>query len=192
MRQSTIKQINNITDNLMNGNFMVLLVLGSIVACPFLCIYEILKWIYRCFRKRCPSKPIEHITPEANDRFLFRKTNDSDERQDIFIYVETEYDETIHRFFEDEKEWITDLQQWYGIDIIKEDGEEIKKKMVYPQDFTVFRHGFLWSTRMVACRDDVVENAVDYLYFDINPESEASMKEQIRMAMGRVYDKLLY
>ena len=192
MRQSTIKLINKITDNLMNCNFMMLLVLGGIVAFPFLCIYEILKWVYRCFRKRCPSKPIEHITPEANGRFLFRRDGNEEIRQDVFVYVETEYDETIRRFFENEKEWITDLQQWYGIDIIKEDGEEIKKRMVYPQDFTVLRHGFLWNTRSVRFRDDVVENAVACLYFDINPESEVSIKEQIRMAMGRVYKEILH
>lgn len=176
----------------MNCNFVMLLVLGGVVACPFVCIYKVCEMVYQWFRKQRSGKPIEHITPEANDRFLFRRGNDNEDRQDIFVYVETEYDETIHRFFENEKEWITDLQRWYGIDIVREDGEEIKKKMVYPQDFTTFRHGFLWNTRSVSCRDDVVENAVDYLYFDINPESEVSIKEQIRMAMGKVYDKLLY
>lgn len=184
-----------------NAICFIIAVPVGIVLSPFAGIWYGGKWLYRHFHKEKEEveevkevKP--HITPKPNvgsflfkrGSFLFKGDRALKVPYDKIAYVETEPDARIRKFFEKNKEWLRQWQEWYGIDIIFVDSNQIREGMVYPQDFYVFRHGFIWQMPISAgdgINDD--ERGDVAHYFELNTKDAQPLRKQMENFAAIVY-----
>lgn len=129
-----------------------------------------------------------HITPQMNARFFFFEKRKITIPYDQLVYVETDYNDKIHRFFEDNAEWLEMWQKWHGWDIVKLDYEDIKEGMFYPQDFSVFRHGFLWNSATSSWDEESEIYGNIHYYYDIDPDSDIPIKEQMDRFIRKIFE----
>ena len=87
-------------------------------------------------------------------------------------------------------EWLETWQKWHGWDIIDVDYEDLKEGMFYPQDFHVFRHGFLWHSNFSSFdKESDLLGSIHY-YYDIDPDSDIPIKEQMEQFMRKIYENV--
>lgn len=172
----------------------------TIVALPFAGIWYGCKWLYEhIFKKKVQKitastvKP--HVTPKPTDgRFLFKEDRELKIPVNKVAYIETVHDKAIQRFLEEEKAWLQYWQEWYGIEIISVDNDSIRQGMVFPQDFTVFKHGFLWQSNINS--GDGINNGMRGdvgRYYELDPKGKP-LKEQMKDIANLIYkfDELEY
>ncbi|GEM_PF-2351877 len=131
-----------------------------------------------------------HVAPQKDGKFLFFEKRKLYLQTNQLVYVETEYNEKLHRFFDDNADWIERWQYWYGLNIVKADYEDIKEGMLYPQDFSVFKHGFLWHSIFLS---DDKESGIwgsEHRYHEIDPDSEIPIKEQMERFPTKIYQAI--
>ena len=138
--------------------------------------------------REIPLTVENHVTPNKNDRFFFFEKRKLSIPYDKLVYVETEYNEKLHNFFSDNAEWLETWQKWHGWDFAEYSYEEIKEGMFYPQDFAVFKHGFLWHSPMSSwdTESDLFGNI--HYYYEIDPDSDTPIKQQMELFMRQIYD----
>lgn len=190
-------------------------VVGTLIALPFLLIYEFgsdvywrmkgyvrdkdtNRWISKTelARKETNRRIRNRELPLVTENHVARKNTDPvfvfEQRKLVFpysqlVYVETKRCEKIRRFMEDDAEWLDNWQQWYGYDIAEYDAEDIKEGMFYPQDFAVFRHGFLcYSGRLMEDKESGLWGCV-YRYYEIDPDSKIPIREQMERMIREIY-----
>lgn len=134
---------------------------------------------------------VENHTPtDKNGRFLFFKKRKLHIPGDQLVYVESEYNEEIHRFFTENAEWLELFQKRHGWDIVEYAEEDIKEGMLYPQDFVVFKHGFLWRSNYITLDEESSVFGKTHLYFELHPNSDASIKDQMESMMRKIYEEI--
>ena len=138
--------------------------------------------------REIPLTVENHVTPNKNDKFFFYEKRKLKIPYDKLVYVETDYCEKLHHFFSDNAEWLETWQKWHGWDIAEYSYEDIKEGMLYPQDFAVFKHGFLWHSPMSSWdkESDLFGNI--HYYYEIDPDSDTPIKEQMELLMRQIYD----
>lgn len=218
MKQETLIRIDKVLTWVDEGNTYVIAAIGTVIAIPFLLIYEAWKFIVRIVKglvydhdskewitkeekeknklkerqknREIPLVVENHTTTNKDDRFYFFEKRKLTIPYDQLVYVENEYNEKMHRFFNDNADWLEDWQKWHGFDIANYDFEDIKEGMLYPQDFVVFKHGFLWHSPMSSWdkESDLFGNI--HYYYEIDPESETSIKEQMDSFMSKIYNEI--
>ena len=216
MKQEALKRLDNILELIDKGNMYVIAGIATVIAIPFLmlneawkCLVKILKgkvydsaskaWITKKERennilkekqknREIPLTVKNHVTPNKNDRFFFYEKRKLTIPYDKLVYVETDYCEKLHHFFSDNAEWLETWQKWHGWDIAEYSYEDIKEGMLYPQDFAVFKHGFLWHSPMSSWdkESDLFGNI--HYYYEIDPDSDIPIKEQMELFMRQIYD----
>lgn len=216
MKQKTLNRIDNILELIEKGNMYVIAGIATVIAIPFLMLNEVWKilvkilkgkvydsaskeWITKKERennilkekqknREIPLTVKNHVTPNKNDRFFFYEKRKLTIPYDRLVYVETDYCEKLHRFFSDNAEWLETWQKWHGWDIAEYSYEDIKEGMLYPQDFAVFKHGFLWHSPMSSWdkESDLFGNI--HYYYEIDPDSDIPIKEQMELFMRQIYD----
>ena len=216
MKQKTLNRIDNILELIEKGNMYVIAGIATVIAIPFLmlneawkCLVKILKgkvydsaskaWITKKERennilkekqknREIPLTVKNHVTPNKNDRFFFYEKRKLTIPYDKLVYVETDYCEKLHHFFSDNAEWLETWQKWHGWDIAEYSYEDIKEGMFYPQDFAVFKHGFLWHSPMSSwdTESDLFGNI--HYYYEIDPDSDTPIKQQMELFMRQIYD----
>ena len=140
--------------------------------------------------REIPLKIENHVMPKKNGRFYFFEKRKIIIPYDKLVYVETTYNEKMHRFFEENAEWLDTWQKWHGWDIVSYSYEDIKEGMLYPEDFVVFKHGFLWhSPRSSWDKESDIYGNIHY-YFEIDPDSTTSIKEQMELFIRQIYDAI--
>lgn len=141
-------------------------------------------------RKEARKRRKPHATPARTGRFLFRKDRDLKVPRDKIAYVAACPDDRIDRFLRDNAPWLRQWQEWNGIDIIHADAGLLREGMVFPQDFPVFRHGFVWQLDASA-GDGINEGTVGNLafYFDLDPEAPSAMKAQMDRMADAIHEK---
>lgn len=152
---------------------------------------ESLEQLYR----ECPSAKIpliveNHTPTDKNGRFLFFKKRKLHIPGDQLVYVESEYNEEMHKFFTENAEWLELFQKRHGWDIVEYDEEDIKEGMLYPQDFVVFKHGFLWRSNYITLDEESSVFGNTHLYFELDPISDASIKDQMESMMRKIYAEI--
>ena len=212
MKQEALKRLDNILDLIDKGNMYVIAGIATAVAIPFLLINEAWKYLARKLKgkvydsaskewitkeeqlkekqknREIPLTVENHVTPNKNDRFFFFEKRKLSIPYDKLVYVETEYNEKLHNFFSDNAEWLETWQKWHGWDFAEYSYEDIKEGMFYPQDFAVFKHGFLWHSPMSSwdTESDLFGNI--HYYYEIDPDSDTPIKQQMELFMRQIYD----
>ena len=188
---------------------------GTAIALPFILIYEggcEVYWRMKGYvrdkdtnnwvtkeqqaRKDINRRICNRELPLVTENHVARKKNDPvfvfEKRKLVFpynqlVYVETKRCEKIRKFMDDDAEWLDNWQQWYGYDIAEYDAEDIKEGMFYPQDFAVFRHGFLcYSGRLNEDKESGLCGCM-YRYYEIDPDSKIPLREQMERMIREVY-----
>lgn len=196
----------------------ILAAIATVIAAPFLLLYWGFVYIYNkvkgnvydnClnewvtkekWEKEQYTKRIEkceiplvvenHVTTNKNARFLFFEKRKLVVPCDKLVYVEKEYCEEMHRFFSKNAEWLEAWQRWHGWDIVNYPSDDIKEGMLYPQDFSVFKHGFLWHSSLSSWdKDSDVFGNIHY-YYEIDTDSQVPIKEQMDNMMTKIYEKV--
>lgn len=214
MKQETLIRLEQIIKKIDDGNIFVIIAIVTIVIYPFLAIYEVGKYVVRkvtgmvydsksqewiskeeMLKEKIKNREIalkvkSHVTPNKNDRFYFFEKRELVIPYDKIVYVETTYNVKIHRFFVENAEWLDTWQKWHGWDIASYNYEDIKEGMFYPEDFAVFKHGFLWHSPMSSWdkESDIFGNI--HYYYEIDPDSSTSIKEQMELFMRKIYDSI--
>ena len=212
MKQEALKRLDNILELIDKGNMYVIAGIATAVAIPFLLINEAWKYLARKLKgkvydsaskewitkeeqlkekqknREIPLTDENHVTPNKNDRFFFFEKRKLSIPYDKLVYVETEYNEKLHNFFSDNAEWLETWQKWHGWDFAEYSYEDIKEGMFYPQDFAVFKHGFLWHSPMSSwdTESDLFGNI--HYYYEIDPDSDTPIKQQMELFMRQIYD----
>ena len=200
MKQEALIRLDNILEYIDKGNMYVIAGIATIIAIPFLVINEVWKYIVRIIKgkndklkeklknREIPLTVENHVTPNKNDKFFFYEKRKLKIPYDKLVYVETDYCEKLHHFFSDNAEWLETWQKWHGWDIAEYSYEDIKEGMLYPQDFAVFKHGFLWHSPMSSWdkESDLFGNI--HYYYEIDPDSDTPIKEQMELLMRQIYD----
>lgn len=138
--------------------------------------------------REIPLVVANHTPTHKNDKFLFFEKRKLRIPYDQLVYVESEYSEEIHHFFADNAEWLETWQRWHGWDIAEYDVEDIKEGMFYPQDYSVFRHGFLWCSPTNSWDEESGVYGNIHYYYELNPTSDKSLKDQMESMMRKIYD----
>lgn len=138
--------------------------------------------------REMPLDVEHHVTVDKNDKFLFFSKRKLIVPYYQLVYVEAEYDECIHAFFTENAGWLETWQRWHGFDIVEYDAEDIKEGMLYPQDYAVFKHGFLWRSPVSSWDKDSEVYGNIHHYFEIDTNSEMPIKEQMERMMSKIYD----
>lgn len=128
-----------------------------------------------------------HVVPDKDAQFFFFKKRKLIIPHDQLVYIETEYNEKLHQFFTDNAEWLETWQKWHGWEIAGYDYEDIKEGMFYPEDFAVFRHGFLWHSPMSSGDNASGLSGSIHYYYEIDPDSAVPIKEQMEQFMRKIY-----
>ena len=218
MKQESLIRLDKILNKVDDGNVFVVTAIVTIIIYPFIAIYQIWKYVVRKVKgkvydpksqewitkeeqdkkilkekltnREIPLKVENHIMPNKDDRFYFFEKRKLTIPYDKLAYVETTYNEKLHRFFEDNAEWLDSWQKWHGLDIASYSYEDIKEGMLYPQDFAVFKHGFLWHSPMSSWdKDSDIFGSIHY-YFEINPDSDIPIKDQMELFMRKIYENI--
>lgn len=188
---------------------------GTLIALPFLLVYEAGSEVYwrmkgyvrdkdtnrwiskmelarketnrRIKDRELPLVTKNHVAPKKDDPIIVFEKRKLVFPYSQLVYVETKRCEKIRRFMEDDAEWLDNWQQWYGYDIAEYDAEDIKEGMLYPQDFALFRHGFLcYSGRLNEDKESGIWGCV-YRYYEIDPESKIPIREQMERMIREIY-----
>ena len=130
-----------------------------------------------------------HVTPPVERGFLFKEEDKFP--YDKLILVEAEPCPALHRFMEDNAEWLRKWCEWYGFDIITVNPDEIRRKMLFPQDFHVFRHGLLWYSASSSGEHEYGLSGDIHYYFDLDPDSEVPLQDQFDDLIEKVYRRSL-
>ena len=218
MKEKTIIRIHRIIELVDKGNIYVIVGIATLLISPFLAIPELWKFIIRKVKgevydsssgewttkeklelklqkqkienREIPLVSKKHVEPQRNERFYFFDKRKLIIPYDKLVYVETEYNETLHSFFKDNAEWLATWQKWHGWDIINVDYDDIKEGMFYPQDFHVFRHGFLWHSNFSSFdKESDLLGSIHY-YYDIDLDSDIPIKEQMEQFMRKIYENV--
>lgn len=113
-------------------------------------------------------------------------------RRTTIAYVENRYCERMHKFFEENTEWIKDFEQWHGVHIVFVDNEELKEGMFFPQDLdNCMNHGFLWHQYASTAEPEYGFSCDNHYYVDITPTSDEDIKTQMHIFMSKVYNFFL-
>lgn len=150
------------------------------------------KYAARVYKKKIEDReePLVvkyHVTTDKDDVFFFFGKRKLVIPYDQLVYVETEYNEKLHQFFTDNAEWLEAWQKWHGWEIAEYDYEDIKEGMFYPEDFAVFRHGFLWHSPMSSGDNASGLSGSIHYYYEIDPDSAVPIKEQMEQFMRKIY-----
>lgn len=104
-------------------------------------------------------------------------------------YVENTYSKRMHRFFEEQAEWIKDFEYWHGFKIVFIDYDEMKDGMFFPQDFDDYmNHGFLCNKYISSADPEYAFICDDHMYVDINLTTDEDIKRQMHLFMSQVYN----
>lgn len=215
MNIQTLEKVDEMLEVVEKWNSYAIALVLTVIAVPFILLHEAWKYIVRkvrrmvydetskewvtraeyekkIIRKRIENRELplvmeNHVSPDSTGCFLFFKKKKLTIPYDQLVYVETEYNEKLHCFFDENVEWLETWQRWFGWDIVEYDYEDIKEGMLYPVDFDVFKHGFLWHSPFSGIDQESGLNEETYYYYEINPDSEVSVEEQMEMMMSKVY-----
>lgn len=103
-------------------------------------------------------------------------------------YVENEYCERMHRFFEEQREWIKEFEEWHAWKIEFIDSMTVKEGMLFSKDFdNHMNHGFLWNTYTSSGDHEYGFVGDRHLYFDINLATDDEIKQQMHLFMSAIY-----
>lgn len=217
MKYETAERIYKTMQKVEEYNFYILIAIPFFVIYPFWALYEGYKYLVHKSRgdvrdpdsgewttkekieqnklkvkmknREIPLAVRNHIHPRKDDCFYFFEKRNLKIPTDKLVYVESEYNDTMHRFFNENTEWIDRWQRWYGFDIVDADYEDIKEGMFFPEDFAVFKHGFLWHSP-ISSRDREADIFGNIHYYEIDPDSDISIKEQMDLFMRKIYDTI--
>ncbi len=207
--------LTTVSDKQSDALAFFLAAVGTLIALPFFLIYEFggevywrmkgyvrdkdtNRWISkmelahketnrRICNRELPLVTENHVVPKKDDPVIVFEKRKLVFPYNRLVYVETERCEKIRRFMEDDAEWLENWQQWYGYDIAEYDSELIKEGMFYPQDFAVFRHGFLcYSGRLNEDKESGLWGCM-YQYYEIDPDSKIPIREQMERMIREIY-----
>lgn len=218
MKYETLVRIDKILEKVADGNIYAITIMLTAVATPFILISEAWKYAVRKVKgkiyddsskewitkeelaknelnrkvknREIPLVVENHVAPDKNDCFYFFEKRKVEIPCDKLAYVESEYCKKLHRFFDDNAEWLDAWQRWHGWDIVEYSDDDIREGMFYPQDFEVFKHGFLWCTPYSSFDDESDLCGSCHYYFEIDPDSEIPIKEQMELFMRKIYKKI--
>lgn len=215
MKDSTFKKISGAITLVNNSLYYIIAAIFMIIVGPFYLCYIGIQKLLVCLhilneydnriltkkerkkmelKSKAESRQISlenypHTTTDTRDRFLFYENRKLILPCDALVYIENEYNEELHKFFDENKEWIEHWSAWHGWDIIEVDYEDIKEGMVFPQDFKVFRHGFLWRSPCSSSEKEYDIFGNIHYYYDLNPSSEVPIKQQMKDMMQRIHSE---
>lgn len=107
-------------------------------------------------------------------------------------YVENKYCERMHKFFEEQSEWLREFEQWHGVHIIFVDNEELKEGMFFPQDLdNCMNHGFLWNQDVISSDPEYGFSCINHHYIEIDPSADEDIKKQMHILMSKVHNRFL-
>lgn len=207
--------LTKVDDAQTNAMVFCVSILGTIVALPFVLVYEGCKsvgrrmnglvrdkstgdWITkeqqarkernkRIANRELPLTIDNHVTPNKDKVFFFFEKRKLVFPYSQLVYVETVRCEKIRRFMEEDAEWLDTWTRWYGFEIVEYAAEDIKEGMFYPQDFAMFRHGFLCNSgRLNEDKESGISGCV-YRYYEIEPDSKNSIREQMESMIREIY-----
>lgn len=134
---------------------------------------------------------LPHVTKHPFTSFLCIEDSKDNLPYDVVAYIETVPNETIRKFYSEEKDWIKQLSAKYGIDFIQADYDKIRSIMLYPQDFKELHHGIIWRTHYSTSEREYGLFGINYLYFELTPGTHKQLKQQLEDAMIKIYDCFL-
>lgn len=138
-------------------------------------------------RKRSSSKKEEkpHEVPSPDENFLFKDIDKiMGQQRYTLCYVRNAPDENIRRFFHDKADFLEQMTEKYSVGFSSADIAEIANSLIYPEDITAFKHGFLYYAHRTNG-----DNRYFVSYFELNPLSAMSMEQQIDDIMHKVYQR---
>ena len=187
MKQSVLIRLDGIMENIKMVHLLVVLALGGVILCPFYIIFKVWDYVSEWLEKR---KKKTHVIPDKKGKFLFNEDRKLMMECNELVYVETTYNEWMHRFMENNTEWLDKWQKWHGCEIKIYSSEEIREGMMYEEDFAVFEHGFLWRSPMKTCDNVSGRFGEICLYYEMPPATDAEIREQMESMMSKIYNEI--
>lgn len=149
-----------------------------VLAFPILLIALLVAGLYEFYiksKRRKQAKEVEDKRtkfPEKTDVMSFSKDCAPVLPYSSVAYVATEPDSQIENFFQTDKEWLAKWSEWYGLDLVEVDMEEVRKALTNPNCFALLQHGLLWRARSSTEYDC-------YYYFELNPDTAEQLQKQL-------------
>lgn len=187
MKQSVLIRLDGIMENIKMVHFIIGMALGAVILSPFYIIFKVWDYVSEWLEKK---KRKTHVIPDKKGKFLFEEDRKLVMEYNELVYVETTYNEWMHRFLDNNAKWLDKWQKWHGCEIKIHSSEEIKEGMMYEEDFAVFEHGFLWRSPSHTY-DNVSERCgYIYMYYEMTYGTDAEIKEQMELMMSKIYNEI--
>lgn len=134
---------------------------------------------------------LPHSRSEGDNMFAFHY-DEPDGREEkcakgTFIYVESEYNEAIHQFFDEEKKVVEEWKEKYGCKILFAEQDEFLQNMCYPQERSLLKHGLLYNGGKLMCDREYSVPIRPWFYTELEPDNALSLQEQLSLIAQYMY-----
>ncbi|MCQ2212057.1 MAG: hypothetical protein MJZ36_00280 [Bacteroidaceae bacterium] len=126
---------------------------------------------------------LPHTRIEGDNVFAFHYEDYKGEKYKIgsLVYVETEYNEPIHRFFKEQKEEVDKWERKYGYKILFLDQDDFFKNMCFPQERSMLKHGLLYNGGVSTGDREYSVNIRPWGYVELDPNNAIPIQGQLSL-----------
>lgn len=126
---------------------------------------------------------LPHTRIEGDNVFAFHFEDYCGEKYKVgsFVYVETEYNEPIHRFFEEQKEEIDKWERKYGCKILFLNQDDFFKNMCFPQERSMLKHGLLYNGGVSTSDREYSVDIHPWAYVELDPNNAIPLQGQLSL-----------
>lgn len=126
---------------------------------------------------------LPHTRIEGDNVFAFHFEDFRGEKykRGSFVYVETEYNEPIHRFFNEQKEEVDKWEKKYGCRILFLNQDEFFKNMCYPQERSMLKHGLLYNGGLSTGDMEYSVHIHPWSYIELDPDNAIPIQGQLSL-----------
>lgn len=113
--------------------------------------------------------------------FHFEDYNGEKYNRGLFVYVETEYNEPIHRFFNEQKDEVEKWENKYGCKVLFVDQDDFFKNMCFPQERCFLKHGLLYNGGVSTCDREYSVHIHPWSYIELDPNNVIPIQGQLSL-----------
>lgn len=113
--------------------------------------------------------------------FHFEDYNGEKYNRGLFVYVETEYNEPIHRFFNEQKDEVEKWENKYGCKVLFVDQDDFFKNMCFPQERCLLKHGLLYNGGVSTCDREYSVHIHPWSYIELDPNNVIPIQGQLSL-----------
>lgn len=126
---------------------------------------------------------LPHTRIDGDNVFVFHFEDYNGEKysRGSFVYVETEYNEPIHRFFNEQKDEVEKWENKYGCRVLFVDQDDFFKNMCFPQERCLLKHGLLYNGGVSTCDREYSVHIHPWSYIELDPNNVIPIQGQLSL-----------